>query len=73
MINHTVRFKKGEGKVLENSKSIAVLRNYEDVDPREIAQPRFDFEHRKPLKPFYRSDGVVFESKDLDWIFMFIK
>jgi hypothetical protein len=69
---HRVRFKKGEGKELEKSNKIVLESENSKTDPREVCYPGSDFP-RFNLKEVNRGDGVVFESKELDYIFRFTK
>ena len=66
-------FKCGNNKELETSRKLALESDINKIDPRSVCKPDMDFVHNKPLEPFFRADGVVFESKDLDFIFLFTK
>ena len=66
-ITHNVRFKKGESAELENSNNLVLQSSLDKGDPRVICYPEDDFEYI--ANAMNRSDGIMFESLELDYIF----
>lgn len=63
---NNVNFKRSEGKGLENSNTMAI-EEPEYEQGLEICEPYNDF--LNPIVPFKKSDGVVFESEEMDYIY----